>query len=75
MVITIRDNNRDIDIKADDKQILKNTLKILEEKNLVKLTEGYEVFSMRDNTNLDKNKSLKDNNINNGDVVTINSIQ
>ena len=69
------DNNRDIDIKADDKQILKNTLKILEEKNLVKLTEGYEVFSMRDNTNLDKNKSLKDNNINNGDVVTINSIQ
>ena len=70
MIITIRENGIDIDIKVNEKQQIKDAVFIIQENGIIK-SKVKQIRSLRKKKILETDKSFMDNEIYNGDILIL----
>lgn len=71
MVLTFKSDNREIDLKINERQKIEDVIDIISKQHIFAISENYSIRSIRDNRNIDRKKTFDENNIYNGDIILI----
>lgn len=71
MVVTIRNGSNCLDIKADEKMKIIDTLAIVAESGLIKIDKKVKVKAVRENMDINPKLTFAENEIYNGDILEI----